>query len=526
MKPRSKNDQNPVRRIPVHELFPQPDFGKRLPPKLQGPAIPPLPHNFVRQASRPKPRKKGKAMWALVFFALILSGFGLFGYLKRGLVQTPYVLLEIRALEENGHPVTAAEVIVNAKKMGVTDSFGEWRRYLKLNPGEEVKVELDKKALLSGQKVIEVPQRANGKQDIEMQVAINMQASDRKLDRGGKERPVVASTVKEEDHKEALPVVAMIVQKDALATKKLDAEASGLDDDLAAAGDQSLGIYFDDGLNRINVVSAVSPFKPSNVMDKHQQRVVRDRVIPVLINDLQKLGLTVDKKAPWKLSLGYVPNGDQVGFIRAEIEWQSPFGQRETSSFIAGFAKTFDETGRGLTSLLRLHMKKTYWAAKENGSWVLDETQGTKDFWKLKAGARVIDTSGERFTLGLLGESQGARRFKVNIGRAQPCEAVRQRSRCMVSTESLKEAPPLPGWVQKRVRILGPVPANADVYVAGFQAQAVGNNQWEFWSKSGSKLKALVLAGGRIIHSEAFKDNPGETLILKMAANPQNSRAH
>jgi len=89
----------------------------------------------------------------------------------------------------------------------------------------------------------------------------------------------------------------------------------------------------------------------------------------------------------------------------------------------------------------------------------------------------------------------------------------------MVSTESLKEAPPLAGWALKRVRILGAVPANADVYVAGFQAHPVGNNQWEFWSHSGSNLKALILANGRIVHSEAFVDAPGEAVILKMAGS-------
>lgn len=533
VKPRSKNEQLPVRRIPVHELFPQPDQGRRAPPKVQPAAIPPLPKAFRREAKPQKSFRKGSVLWGVVFLGLIVSSFGLFGYMRRGEGQLPYVLLDIRALEENGHPVTAADVMVNDKKMGVTDSFGEWRRYLQLNPGDDVQIDLAKNGQLSGSKVALVPKRNSDKQDIELQLSISMKRSQlpagkaKAIAKDLEENvPPPALPVKEEAPKEAMRVAAMIGQKDARAAKELDAEASRLDADLAEVGDQSLGIYFDDGLNRINVVSALNQLKPTNVMDKHQHGVVRDRVIPVLINDLQNLGLTVDKKAPWKLSLGYVPNGDQVGYIRAEIEWQSPFGQKEKTSFIAGFAKTYDETGRGLTSLLRLHMKKTYWAAKEKGAWVVDETPDTKDFWKLKAGAVVSDTSGEKFALSLVGESQGARRFRLNVGKAQPCEAVRQRSRCMVSTESLKEAPPLPGWVQKRVRILGPVPANADVYVAGFQAHSLGNNQWEFWSKSGSKLKALVLAGGRIIHSEAFKDAPGEALIIKMAAAPRKAKAH
>ncbi|MES2746186.1 MAG: hypothetical protein V4655_12210, partial [Bdellovibrionota bacterium] len=403
-----------------------------------------------------------------------------------------------------------------------------WRRYLQLEAGDDVTIDLKKKDQLTGSKRVQVPPREAEKQDIELQVSISMKKKHAPHIESVKTSGLPRDLAKVDTTKDAMKVAQIIEEKatkDKAETSK-DPVLDRLDDDLSETGDSGLGIYFDDGLNNIQVVSAAGQLKPANVMDKHQQSVVRDRILPVFINDLQNLGLKVEKQSPWKVSLGYIPNGDQVGYILAEIEWQSPFGQAEKSSFIAGFAKTYEETGRGLTSLLRLHMKKTYWASKENGAWVVDETSETKDFWKLRPGSVLSDTSGEKFPIILSAESQGSRRFKLKIGKAQPCEAVRQRSRCAVSTESLKEAPPLPGWVQKRVRILGPVPAGADVYVAGFQAQSVGNNQWEFWSKSGSSLKALILSGGRIVHSEAFKDAPGEALILKMASAPTKNKAH
>ncbi len=527
MRPRTKTEQLPVRRIPLHELFPQPDMGKGLPQKTARAAIPPLPKPkpSVRQV-KTRRVKTNPTLWAGLFFGLILSGFGILAYFTKKDVQSPYVLVEVRALEESGHPVTAADVTINDQKMGVTDSFGEWRRYLQLNPGEELKVHLDKKGQLSGEKSVEIPSAKDGKQDIEVQVAINLARQNlSKTESKAVEKAVKPAA---EAPKEAMRVAEILEEKDAKAEAKAKESSKSIfsSDELANAGDTSLGIYFDDGLNRINVVSASDASKGLNVMDKHQTSVVNDRVMPILVNDLLGLGLSVDKSAPWKLSLSYVANGEQVGYIRADIEWLSPFGQKERSSFIAGFAKTYEETARGLSSLLRLHMKKTYWAAKENGSWFVDETQDTKDFWRLKPGALLTDTSGEKFSISLAGESRGTRRFKLKVGKAQPCEAVRQRSRCMVSTESLKEAPPLPGWVLKKAKILGPVPGNADVYVAGFQAHSLGNGQWEFWSKSGSNLKALVVSSGKIIHSESFKDTPGESLILKLASNPTRAKSH
>lgn len=533
MKSRPKLHQNPVRRIPVHELFPPPEQGRihynpqsartqsaKLPthsPSMPMPMHTPRPTHAQRAQVAPRAQRIRRRlpaqniMMALAFLGLVLCGFGLFGYFRRADSSAPYVLLEVRALEESGHPVTAADVVVNDKKMGVTDSFGEWRRYLQLHAGDKVKISLDKKGSLSGSRQVEVPKAKAEKQDIEVQVAITMTNPKASVKAIAKVAPKVMET-------RALPEMEEHAKDiERFDIKEASNDKAAIDNGMSDANDSSLGIYFDDGLNRINVVSSPVQAKAGNLMDKRQQDVVKERIIPVLVNDLQSLGLAVDKKSPWKLALSYISNGEQVGYIRAEIEWHSPFGETEKSSFIAGFAKTYEETGRAISSLLRLHMKKTYWAFKENGNWFIDETGQTKDFWRLKAGSLLIDTSGEKFPIAMSAQNDNTRRWKMKNGKTQPCEAVRQRSRCMVSTESLKEAPPLPGWALKRVRILGVVPGNADIYVAGFQAHPVGGNQWEFWSHSGSNLKALVLANGRIVHSESFVDAPGEAVILKMA---------
>ncbi len=539
MKSKPKSNQLPVRRIPVHELFPQPmEIARRPPARPAAPA----PMKIRMSSVAFKRRFPAKnILLALVFLGTILSGFGLFGYWRRGSKQTPYVLLEVRALEESGHPVTAATVMVNKKAMGVTDSFGEWRRYLQLAAGEKVEVSLDKKGELSGSKQVEVPRRPANKQDIEVEVAIAMTSPKAVARAAAKAEPalnekndreVAAFDNEAEPVKVAEPAPKVLPRLIKKVTEAAHREAAAVASDLGTAdtNDSSLGIYFDDGLSSIHVMSSPHQSKPTNLMDKRQQEVVHDRVLPVLANDLQNLGLKLDLNSPWKLALSYIPNGEQVGYIRADIEWHSPFGQTEKSSFVAGFEKTYEETGRILSNLLRLHMKKTYWAFKDNGNWYIDENQQTKDFWRLKAGSFVTDTSGEKFDIALAGEGENGRRWKMRLGRKQPCESVRQRSRCMVSTESPKEAPPLPGWALKKVRILGPVPQGTDVFVGGFQAKPVGNQQWEFWSRPGSSLRAIVLANNRIIHSEAFQDTPGEAVLMRIAtAAPQanaRNRAH
>jgi hypothetical protein len=72
------------------------------------------------------------------------------------------------------------------------------------------------------------------------------------------------------------------------------------------------------------------------------------------------------------------------------------------------------------------------------------------------------------------------------------------------------------GWKQRRLRIQGTLPKNAEVFVAGFQAVPVGDGHWEYWGHPGSNHKALVLSQGRIVHSEIFMDETNSLAVLRV----------
>ena len=63
------------------------------------------------------------------FIAAVIALFVGLGLYNQQPVHKPFVLLELRAISESGHPVAGADVRIQDKKLGVTDSFGEWRRY-------------------------------------------------------------------------------------------------------------------------------------------------------------------------------------------------------------------------------------------------------------------------------------------------------------------------------------------------------------------------------------------------------------
>jgi hypothetical protein len=433
------------------------------------------------------------------------------------------VLVELRAIEETGHPVTAAKVSINHKAMGVTDSFGEWRRYLRLHPGDQLSVELLKSGQPSyrGARLLRVPKNRTGDQDFEVKASIEMVTPKAIAKKKNKAAPPRAEVVDEtdpetpdQDFENHRPEIK---QK---ATAELEEVAAPSD-----SNDSSMGLYFDDGLTAIAL--KVAPFRvaPSNLLEKHQAEVLEDRILPMLANDLETLGIRVDKDAAWKLDLSYIPKRDQVGYIRSQITWQNPFGQAEKTAFVAGYAKTFEETVRAMSSLLRVHMKKSYWAFKEDGKWFIDESTDVKPFWRLKPGIMLSDTNGLKFSIAVASQHHGIKRWKLNIGNSQPCATVRQKNRCMVSTQSLKEAPPLVGWKQKRLRIQGNLPKNAEIFVAGFQAVPVGDGHWEYWGHPGSNHKALVLSQGRIMHSEIFMDESSSLAVLRMPSTTGSRQA-
>lgn len=450
------------------------------------------------------------------------------------------MLVELRALEEHGHPVAAAKVTINNKSMGVTDSFGEWRRYMRLKTGEQLTIELAKAGEGGGRgkKVLRVPsfRRDDGAHELRATIELRPRAaaparvakrsvpprqSEREFARQEREEIETGmvnlpDSGEAEAYHEAAPVATNEVE---LPPQKEPREEfrDGSDSD---SNDASLGIYFEDGLSAISIRAIGIRGAPANLLEKHQDEILQQKIVPLLATDLQKLGLKIDAKAPWKLSLQYIPKEDQVGYIRAQIAWQNPFGQDERSSFIAGFSKTFDETARALSSLLRVHMKKSYWAAKEGSRWYIDEPAETKTFWRLRPNSQLSDTNGQLFPIKLVDQNQGSKRWQLQVGQIQPCHNVRQRMRCLVSTQSLKDAAPLVGWQRRRMNIQGSVPKNIDVYVAGFLARPTADGQWEYWGHPGSNHKALLLSQGRIVHSEIFVDQASVQTVLRVAPQP------
>jgi hypothetical protein len=100
------------------------------------------PHQMVRRLA---PQYYGAAfIGVLVAF---VAAFTAFYNARTSTVDggaTVHAYFEIKAIDVDGRPVAGANVVHNNEQVGSTDSFGEWRRFLRVAPGQTYRVELKK----------------------------------------------------------------------------------------------------------------------------------------------------------------------------------------------------------------------------------------------------------------------------------------------------------------------------------------------------------------------------------------------
>lgn len=88
----------------------------------------------------------------IVFFVIGIIGVGIF-FDKIDIRNFPLfekeksvlALFEVKAIDPKGHPIPGAKVYFDKKRVGITDSFGEWRRFLKVRKGNMIRLSLLKK---------------------------------------------------------------------------------------------------------------------------------------------------------------------------------------------------------------------------------------------------------------------------------------------------------------------------------------------------------------------------------------------
>jgi hypothetical protein len=106
-----------------------------------------------------KTKTKGRLIGLSAVLVLLVAA-GIFAVSYGWSKPEAYAFLELKAITPSGHPVAGAEVVLDGKTMGFTDSFGEWRKFVSVSGGETLLFSFSKSTEaenFTGEKNIAIP---------------------------------------------------------------------------------------------------------------------------------------------------------------------------------------------------------------------------------------------------------------------------------------------------------------------------------------------------------------------------------
>ena len=413
---------------------------------------------------------------ALSFIGTVVTGFGFLGVMNKPAPKKPFVLVELRAINSSGNPIPGATVFFQKKKFGVTDSFGEWRRYLRLRPGRSLEIRITKKGrtLLQARKTVVVPRVSSEEQEPELKISLELTP----LSRHAKKRIKKKLRVVEK----AKPLEQPAAEVDSVKEEVEPLRVLG-------SSDQSRMGTLKDSSHLKSVDIRLIPFKSKygTLMEAHQSRVLGVKVVPELIAQAAEKGLQIKKNAEWRYDVEYIPHRGQVGFIKGTLYWKRD-GRIAKRTFIRNFSKTIVETADTLLKLAKVHINRSYAVYRQGKNWLLG-MEGIVPFWRLHHGLKLINSNGSAFKL----KKQVGGELRLVGG--DPCQS--DSNQCLLFSPSTKEAPSNPTWDLMKIQLNGSLPQLAEIYVNGYRAFPAGN-LFEFWGKSDKAHILTVLNQGEI----------------------------
>lgn len=394
----------------------------------------------------------------LAFVALVATFVAAVSIIYKPKGVNPYSLLAIRAVNVSGNSLGGAKVFINEKEIGLTDSFGEWRKYLRLEESAQHKVRVEKmlgKKKYSAEKKFEI--KFTEDQVAEVTVSLEL-----------KSRTFATTAMQNKKRKTKLRKVVEVPQ------------------------------------NLISISVRNSKKARRSLLAKHQSSVLADKVVPALISDLDKKGIKNVKKSKWQLVFSYVPKKGDVGYIKGDISWVDAKGKTHKTSFIKEFSRTINDTARSLSATIKSHVSKGYWGRLEKDSWKI-ELDDVPEYWKFRREKVLVDQLGKAYPVNVKLKDGEPSQAELMTGGFLPCHQEQQGARCYFMSRSIEEQTPRPGWESHSLKGFGKLPQGAEIFVAGYKAVALGNNQWSYWAPNGGLVKVNIIADGKIWQSYSFR---------------------
>lgn len=409
-----------------------------------------------------------------------------------GSPELVYAYFEVRALDPNGRPIAGAIVKNAGKRVGTTDSFGEWRRYMRVPLGATVPVTLAKKSaneVLYATKNFAVPPEKPEKSEIELRSSVQLLAAEL-----SNNLAQTAAQASPNDMMQSNPTangkkeMATLLPSDREETTMPIAKPTAVSHPVA-----SINQSVENLVNDHESVWFETNGPASSVLNKE--------VLPALVQRSREIGLRVDPNSSWKVRLTSLVDKpskiskDGGGLVMvSSVDGELNGRVRE---FLRNYQTDTRATARGILFVLANHVNKNVTVLRRGDRWVAALPKATAEIWRLEANMTLVGSQSSFVLTREEYSDEKAKGFYLRAGTAEPC--ARNLTSCTLKTRSFVENAPVPNWSRLRLKTTLSLKEPMKIFVSGYEAQPVGDKLFEYWGLDKTKANVTVIHNGRIV---------------------------
>ena len=404
-----------------------------------------------------------------------------------------YAYFEVRAVDADGRPIAGALVKNSGKKVGTTDSFGEWRRYMRVPLGGTVPISLTKRInaqALFVTKNFAIPPFRPEKSEIELRSSVQLLPSQsQSMTAELNSQPLHEDTV-DSDPKSRVDSRA---EQD-----RLVGQGEFRSTTLAAASSSAAneGVFGNDAVFKSDH-DAVWFEVPAS-----ERGPLAKEVLPALMQRAREVGLRVERGARWTVHLTNLVDKptrvakDGGGLILVT----SMEGEREKTNhveFLRNYQENARSTARGLLFALINHASKNVLLLKSGNRWAAVLPKKDPTVWqlspqkRLRSGDKLIHMATTSFS------DDNFTGFYLQNNGVSPC--VDGLNRCTAFISGFTENPPVANWVKLRLKHPVPSRPTSSIFISGYPARSVGNDVFEYWGMPKSRANVTVVENKRLV---------------------------
>lgn len=440
------------------------------------------PHQMVRRLA---PQYYGAAfIGVLVAFTAAFITFYNASRQSFDQLETVHAYFEIKAIDNDGRSVAGATVLHNDEQVGVTDSFGEWRRFLRVAPGETYRIQL-KKSTPSGDLVavknLAVPTKIPENGDLELTGSVKMFRAAK-----AKDMPTPAAG------------------QDAA-----QADAGSLIDRTVVAA-PAPAVIAEPPVATLTALSSIW-----FVTDGAKSAMLTDLVTNLRRRSLE-LGLRVDPASSFRIRLRAIAgessgkNSKSAVLIRTTATVAESQSHKELFSYLRNFQETPYQTARDILWAMTVHTKIPVAVSRDGKDWRL--TEALPLVWDIDA-RFMTDHKG---TMSFASTKPGAA-YPTIDGSDFPDVCGKGEDTCVLHTAGITEASPVYGWQKLTARLSGAVDEQTRIYISGYEAEKRSEGQISYWGIVGGHANVTVLRGDKVILRRRVTHSDHLTIALPAA---------